>query len=51
MIHDVRAVQLARLGSGFANAARDAYRTDKESESNEKAKKKKKRKKDKKKQR
>ena len=51
IIHDVRTLQLTRLESGFANAARGAYRTDKEAESNEKAKKKKKRKKGKKKQR
>lgn len=48
VIHDVRALQLTRLESGFAQLARDAYRADKESKSNKKAKKKIKRKKDKK---
>jgi len=51
MIHDVRTLQLARLESGFASAARHAYRADKELAIGEKTKKKKKRKKGKKKQR
>lgn len=52
VIHDLRSLQLARLESGFASAARDAYKADKESEaeSRKSKKKKKKRKKDKKKQ-
>ena len=51
IIHDVRALQLARLESGFAKAARDAFKDDKELESSEKTKKKKKRRKGKKKKR
>ena len=44
VIHDVRSVQLARLESGFAEAARSAYKADRELESTEKPKKKKKKK-------
>ena len=50
VIHDVRTVQLTRLQSGFAKAARAAFKSDKESEETEKkSQEKKKRKKGKKK--
>ena len=45
IIHDVRSLQFARLESGFAKAARSAYKADKELESTKKKKKKKKKKK------
>ena len=50
VIYDVRSLQFARLEPGFAEAARNAYQSDKDLEGDEKAKKKKKRKKSKKKQ-